>query len=164
MGAKEHKKHRYSLKVGVITVSSTRDVNSDESGKILLNYVEENGHNICDYTVVKDSKLDILESLFSMLKKCDAVIVNGGTGISPYDVTYDSIVPAFDKKLDGFGELFRMISYEEVGTAAILSRATAGIIGGKLIFLVPGSPNAVKTASKIIFSEINHMWYEIHKE
>ncbi len=164
MSVKEHKKHRYSLKIGVITVSSTRDVNSDESGKIIMKKVEENGHQVCDYTVVKDSKLDILESIFPMLKKCDAVIVNGGTGISPYDVTYESIAPIFDKRLDGFGELFRMVSYKEIGTATMLSRATAGIIGGKIVFLVPGSPNAVKTASQIIFSEMNHIWYEIHKE
>ena len=164
MSVKEHKKHHYYLNIGIITVSSTRNKETDESGKILMQNVKENGHKICDYAVVKDSKLDILESLFSMLKKCDAVIVNGGTGISPYDVTYESIAPIFDKRLDGFGELFRMVSYEEIGTATMLSRATAGIIGGKIVFLVPGSPNAVKTASQIIFSEMSHIWYEIHKE
>ncbi len=164
MGVEEHKKHRYSLKIGVITVSSTRNEETDESGKLLMENIEGNGHEMCDYTVVKDSKLDILYSLFSMLQKCDAVIINGGTGISHYDVTYESVTPIFDKRLDGFGEIFRKISYDEIGASAIMSRATAGIIAGKIVFLVPGSPNAVKTASQIIFSEINHIWYEIHKE
>ena len=164
MGVKEHKKHHYSLKIGVITVSSTRNKDLDKSGKILMRLIEENKHNICDYSVVKDSKLEIINSLFSLLKKCDAIIINGGTGISPYDITYESITPIFDKKIDGFGELFRMISYKEIGTAAMLSRATAGVIKGKIVFLIPGSPNAVETASRIIFSEINHIWYEIHKE
>ncbi len=163
MGVKEHKKHIYSLRIGVITVSSTRDEESDESGKIIMRKIEENGHRLCGYDIVKDSKLEILASLFSMLKNCDAIIVNGGTGISGKDITYESIVPVFDRELKGFGEIFRWKSYEDIGTATIMSRATAGIICNRIVFLVPGSPNAVKTACEIIFEEINHIWYELHK-
>ncbi len=164
MGHEEHKKHRYNLKIAVITVSSTRDQKEDISGKILLEKIEEEGHKRCGYIVVKDDKLEILHALFKFLPSCDAVIVNGGTGISKKDVTYDSVVPVFDKELRGFGEIFRMMSYQEIGTPAMMSRATAGVIEDKLIFLTPGSPNAVRTASEIIFKEIEHMWYEVHKE
>ena len=164
MGHEEHKKHRYSLRIGVITVSSTRDEKKDVSGKILKEEIEKNGHKPCGYEVVKDDKIEILHALFSMLRVCDAVIVNGGTGISRKDVTYDSVVKNFDKELVGFGEIFRKISYDEIGTAAMMSRATAGIIEGRVVFLTPGSPNAVRTASSLIFSEIEHIWYEMHKE
>ncbi len=164
MGHEEHKKHHYSLRIAVITVSSTRTENEDRSGKILLEEIEKRGHKKCSYSVVKDDKIEILNSLFNSLSACDAVIINGGTGISKKDVTYDSVVRVFDKELTGFGEIFRKVSYDEIGTPALMSRATAGIISDKLIFLTPGSPNAVRTASKIIFSEIEHMWYEIHKE
>ncbi len=164
MGVKEHKKHRYSLKIGVITVSSTRDMKNDESGKILKDEIANHGHTICNYSIVKDDKFEILTTLLSMLRDCNAIIINGGTGISPKDVTYETVTPLFDKELPGFGEIFRHVSYEEIGTAAMMSRATAGVLANKIIFLIPGSPNAVKTASPIIFAEIEHMWYELHKE
>ncbi len=164
MGHREHKRHHYSLKIGIITVSSTRGENDDLSGKILKEAIGENGHVTSGYLIVKDDKLKILRALFNLLDTCDAVIVNGGTGISKKDVTYDSIVPVFDKELQGFGEIFRMVSYQEIGTPAMMSRATAGVIGDKIVFLTPGSPNAVRTASEIIFKEIEHMWYEVHKE
>ncbi len=164
MGVKEHKKHRYSLKIGVITVSSTRTMKNDESGKILKDEITNHGHTICNYSIVKDDKFEILTTLLSMLRDCNAIIINGGTGISPKDVTYETVTPLFDKELPGFGEIFRHVSYEEIGTAAMMSRATAGVLANKIIFLIPGSPNAVKTASPIIFAEIEHMWYELHKE
>ncbi len=164
MGHEEHKRHRYSLKIGVITVSSTRSPENDASGKILRESVVKHGHELCDYTLVKDDKIEILNALFSMLRNCDAVIINGGTGMSLRDVTYDSVVPVLDKELRGFGELFRIKSYEEIGTPAMMSRATAGVISGKIVYLIPGSPGAARTASPLIFAEIDHIWYEIHKE
>ena len=164
MGVEEHKKHKYTLKIGVITVSSSRNERTDESGKIIMEEIEKNGHELCEYTVIKDSKLDILHALFNFLPSCDAVIFNGGTGISKKDVTVDSIEPVLDKKLPGFGEIFRMLSYEEIGTAAMMSRALAGVCCGKLIFVIPGSKGAARTGCRVIFSEIEHMWYELSKE
>ncbi len=164
MGVKEHKRHKYSLKIGVITVSSTRNKENDESGKIIMENIEKYGHEVCEYTVVKDSKEEILRALFNFMPYCDAIILNGGTGMSRKDVTVDSIEPILDKKLDGFGEIFRMKSYEEIGTAAMMSRALAGVCCGKLIFLIPGSKGAAKTGCEVIFQEINHMWYELHKD
>jgi len=164
MGVKEHKRHAYSLKIGVITVSSTRSQENDESGKIIMEEIEKHGHEVCEYTLVKDSKLEILNAVFNFLPNCDVLILNGGTGISLRDVTVDSIEPILDKKLVGFGEIFRLKSYEEIGTAAMMSRALAGVCCGKLIFVIPGSKGAAKTACEVIFSEINHMWYELNKE
>ncbi len=164
MGHQEHKKHSYHLRIGVITVSSTRDERSDESGKIIAEEIKKHGHEVCGYKVVKDSKLDILAALFFLLQDCDAVILNGGTGISKRDVTVDSVAPILDKELLGFGEIFRMKSYQEIGTAALMTRALAGVCCDKLIFAIPGSPNAAKTGCEIIFEEINHMWYELHKD
>ncbi len=164
MGVEEHKRHRYKLKIGVITVSSTRDKESDESGKIIMENIEKHGHEVCEYTVVKDSKEEILRALFNFLPHCDAVILNGGTGISRKDVTVDSIEPVLDKKLTGFGEIFRMRSYEEIGTAAMMSRALAGVCCGKLVFAIPGSKGAARTGCELIFEEINHMWYELNRD
>ena len=164
MGVKEHKKHTYNLRIGVLTVSSTRNKDTDESGKIIMDAIERNGHKVCGYDVVKDSKLDILRGLFHLLPICDVVILNGGTGISPKDVTAETIKAVLDKELVGFGEIFRLKSYEEIGTAAMMSRAIGGICCGKLIFSIPGSKGAAKTGCEVIFSEINHMWYELNKE
>ncbi len=164
MGVKEHKKHSYRLKIGVITVSSTRNEETDESGKIIMDEVEKHGHEVCEYAVVKDSKLEILHALLNFLPKCDAIVLNGGTGMSRKDVTVDSIEGILDKKLPGFGEIFRLKSYEEIGTAAMMSRALAGVCCGKLIFAIPGSKGAAKTGCQAIFSEINHMWYEINRD
>ncbi len=164
MSVNEHKSHRYKLKIGVITVSSTRTERTDESGKLLKDEIVKRGHELCHYAVVKDSKLEILNALFNALMVCDAVILSGGTGISKYDITADSIESVLDKSLPGFGEIFRLRSYDEIGTAAMLSRAVAGVCCDKLVFAVPGSKNAVKSAAELIFEEIEHMWYEIHKE
>ena len=164
MGVKEHKKHNYTLKIGVITVSSTRTKDTDESGKIIMEAIEKNGHKICGYDVVKDLKLDILQGLFHLLQNCDVVILNGGTGISSRDVTAETIKAILDKELVGFGEIFRLKSYEEIGTAAMMSRAIGGVCCEKLIFSIPGSKGAAKTGCDVIFSEINHMWYELNKE
>ena len=164
MGVEEHKKHRYTLRIGVITVSSTRTKETDKSGKIIMDEIERRGHKVCGYEVAKDSKLEILSTLFSFLKECDAVIINGGTGISSRDVTVDSILPILDKELNGFGELFRFKSYQEIGTAAMMSRALGGVCCGKLVFAIPGSQGAARTGCELIFDEIEHMWYELYKE
>jgi len=164
MGHKEHKRHKYALKIGVITVSSTRTEDTDESGKIIMEEIGKHGHEVCEYGVVKDSKLEILHAIFDFLPKCDVVILNGGTGISLRDVTAETVEAILDKKLVGFGEIFRMRSYDEIGTAAMMSRAVAGVCCGKLVFAIPGSKGAARTGSEVIFSEIDHMWYELTKE
>jgi len=148
---------RFDIKV--ITVSDTRTIEDDESGDIIESKLENAGHNIVR-DIVTDEKLKILKSLSNNF---DAFIFCGGTGISSRDVTYDTFEPIFDKKIPGFGEYFRKLSFEEVGSRAILTRATAGSISKKAIFVIPGSSNAAKIGAKIISKEISHIINHLKK-
>jgi molybdenum cofactor biosynthesis protein B len=150
----------------VITVSSTRTKDVDGSGKTIIGYLEGNGHTVLYYDLVKDDVSKISWSLAHALNEegVAAVIINGGTGISKKDVTVEAIKPFLEKELVGFGEIFRYLSYMEVGSPAILSRAVAGVSRGKLIFCLPGSTNACKLAmEKLIVPELGHTIYEIMK-
>ncbi len=122
-------------------------------------------------TIIPDSEQHINKILVEVMKdnSIDSIIFSGGTGLSPKDVTYETIEPRLEKKFNGFGELFRYLSYNEIGTSAMLSRATAGILKrkkkNKVVFLLPGSPNAVKLAlERIIIPELGHILYLINKE
>lgn len=163
MGHAEHKHNApETVKCVVITVSDTRDVDKDTSGKLIKEKLSEMNHDIIGYEIVKDDKEEILQAL----EKYDAqvFIFNGGTGISKRDVTPDCIKDVLDKELPGFGELFRSLSYEEIGSAAMLSRAVAGIYDEKVIFSIPGSTGAVKTAmEELILPELGHVVYEVNK-
>ncbi|MFW5928724.1 MAG: MogA/MoaB family molybdenum cofactor biosynthesis protein [Thermoplasmatota archaeon] len=163
MGHEEHKHNApETVKCVVITVSDTRDVDKDTSGKLIKEKLSEMNHDIIGYEIVKDDKEEILQAL----EKYDAqvFIFNGGTGISKRDVTPDCMKDVLDKELPGFGELFRSLSYEEIGPAAMLSRAVAGIYDEKIIFSIPGSTGAVKTAmEELILPELGHVVYEVNK-
>jgi molybdenum cofactor biosynthesis protein B len=124
------------------------------------------GHNVVDYRIVPDEPEQIREILIDWIRRDDvhAVFTNGGTGIAARDTTYDAISGMLDKRIDGFGELFRMLSWQEVGPAAMLSRAVAGVAGDTLIVAMPGSTNAVRLAlTKLIVPELGHLVYEIAK-
>ncbi|WGI17202.1 MogA/MoaB family molybdenum cofactor biosynthesis protein [Methanonatronarchaeum sp. AMET-Sl] len=142
------------FKIKVITVSDTRTLKNDKSGEIIQNELERKGHKITR-EIIKDEQTKIAKSLKN--NDHDAYIYCGGTGISKRDVTVETLTPLFDKKIPGFGEYFRKKSFEEVGTRAMLTRATAGIKNQKPIFAIPGSKNASKLASKIISKEIGHI-------
>jgi len=169
MGVEEHKKHgaEFKLFCGVITVSDTRGHVDDVSGKAIIDALSQAGHKPLYYKVVRDDKDAIgaeIEGALSQ-KGLAAIIINGGSGIGKRDVTVEAATPFFDKKLPGFGELFRMLSYEEVGSAAMMSRATAGIAGGIPIFVLPGSPKSVQLAmDKLIIPELGHLHHELHRE
>ncbi|RZN62967.1 molybdenum cofactor biosynthesis protein B [Methanonatronarchaeum sp. AMET6-2] len=143
-----------TFKIKVVTVSDTRTLENDESGKIIEEKLKEKGHEV-ERKVVEDDKKQIAGAL----KQCsyEALIYCGGTGISKRDVTVETLSPLFDKKLPGFGEYFRKKSFEEIGSKAMLSRATAGITGQTPIFIIPGSTNASELGSKIISREIGHI-------
>ncbi|MCL4497588.1 MAG: molybdenum cofactor biosynthesis protein MoaB [Deltaproteobacteria bacterium] len=172
MGHIEHKKNinaKKRLSVYVITLSDTRKESEDESGNYIKKTLASAGHEVSGYALIKDDE-DLLESLIVKVcgeeykPKTDAVIINGGTGVSFKDITYETLKNLYDKELYGFGEIFRSLSYNEIGTAAIMSRASAGIYNGKIIFSVPGSINAVTLAmNNIILKEIGHLYYEISK-
>jgi molybdenum cofactor biosynthesis protein B len=163
----EHKKHAYkSVNCGVITVSSTRKKEDDVSGKTIISLLEGNGHTVLYYDVILDDISLITTSLEHAQENegISAVIINGGTGIGKSDVTIEALKPILEKELVGFGELFRYLSYKEVGSPAILSRATAGVSKGKIVFCLPGSTNACKMAmEKLILPELGHIVYELSK-
>ena len=146
---------------GVITVSDTRTEGDDISGRIVREILKNGGAKVVRYALVKDDVSEIRVALQTMLsnEKVDVIVLNGGTGIAPRDVTPEAIEPYLDKRIEGFGELFRSLSFGEIGTASMLSRALAGVTrNGIVIFALPGSPDAVKLAmEKIIMPELRHL-------
>jgi len=168
MAVHEHKSRRQSVNCMIITVSDTRTKETDKSGNLMEELLKEVGHTIKKREIVKDDK----ENIRSVIEKgalnseVDVILTNGGTGISYRDVTYETIQELLDKELSGFGEIFRMLSYEEdIGSAAIMSRAIAGVYNHTAIFSTPGSSGAVKLAmEKLILPELNHIVYEIKKD
>lgn len=153
----EHLKE-IQIRVAVITVSTTRTEETDTSGRTIRDLLTGSGFQVTFSAIVKDDIGAIRSVLARALPEADAVIFNGGTGLTPDDCTIEAVDPFFEKKMEGFGELFRMLSYEEIGTSALLSRAAAGISGGKAIFCIPGSTGAVKLATAgIILPELRHI-------
>jgi molybdopterin adenylyltransferase len=150
----------YHVNCAVITVSDTRTPETDKSGNFIKQSLLNAGHLVASYMLVKDEPDQILVRMLDLGKRpeIDAIILNGGTGIAPRDTTYDAIAGLFEKNLPGFGEMFRYLSWQEVGSRAIASRSEAGIYMGKLVFSLPGSSNAVKLAiEQLILPEIVHL-------
>jgi molybdenum cofactor biosynthesis protein B len=154
MKAVPHKKILPLVMYGVITISDScyQGKKEDISGKYLQELLSAE-----KYTLVPDHEENIVDAIQSMKGQVDVLVTTGGTGLSPRDVTIEVLSSLFDRTISGFGELFRMLSYEEVGTACLLSSATAGIIMGTLIFCLPGSLNAVKLGGSLIAEEAPHM-------
>jgi molybdenum cofactor biosynthesis protein B len=161
MSVHEHKeKGKKSIRCFIITVSDTRDETTDTSGQAIKNFLDHDKHQTIGYRIVKDEPAQIETLLNEVLAQndVDAVIVNGGTGIAPRDGTYEVVSRFLEKKLDGFGEVFRYLSYLDIGSAAIMSRAAAGSAHGKILISLPGSKGAVTLAmEKLILPEIRHM-------
>jgi molybdenum cofactor biosynthesis protein B len=142
----------------VLTVSDTRTLETETSGAAIASLLEGAGHRVVDRQVVRDEPDQVIAAVRTALTRVQAVITTGGTGIARRDSTYEALAGLFDKTVDGFGELFRMLSWEQVGAAAMLSRATAGTIGDRVVFLLPGSEAAVRLAmEKLILPELGHV-------
>lgn len=152
-----------SVPIAIVTVSDTRTPETDTSGQLIRQLVEAAGHHVVDYRIVKDEPDQVAQALADFSAGAARLIIfNGGTGISQRDRTYDVVSKRLEKTLPGFGELFRMLSYEQVGAAAMLSRATAGVYRNRVIFSLPGSPNAVQLAlEKLILPEMQHLAWEL---
>jgi molybdenum cofactor biosynthesis protein B len=149
-----------SISCAVITISDSRTEETDESGKFLKDRLAAAGHQVLFYALLKNDSEAIRKTITNLLARSDlqVVITTGGTGASHRDVTIETITPLLEKKLDGFGELFRYLTFQEIGTTSVMSRAMAGVISGKVIISLPGSLNAVTLAlEKIILPEIGHM-------
>lgn len=161
MSVAEHKtKGKKSIRCYVITVSDSRDETTDTSGQTIRSCLSAEGHETSAYRIVKDEPVQIEALLNEALAgpDVDAVIVNGGTGIAPRDGTFEVVGRLLEKKLDGFGEIFRYLSYLDIGSAAIMSRAAAGTARGKVLISLPGSKGAVSLAmEKLILPELRHM-------
>jgi len=164
VGADEHKsKAPKSVKVAVITVSDTRSEKDDFSGNAISELLTAAGHIIVRKDIVKDDQELIRAALRGLIEDANvqAVVLNGGTGVSSRDVTLEAVHDFEEKQLPGFGELFRMLSYAEIGSAAIMSRATAFATEGKAVFCLPGSEKAVRLATtKLIAPELGHLVWE----
>ncbi|WP_107667160.1 molybdenum cofactor biosynthesis protein B [Cyanothece sp. BG0011] len=153
-----------SLACAIVTVSDTRTPESDRSGQLLNQRLTDAGHQIINYDILKDEPQDIIAHIQQLKQenRIDVIILNGGTGIAPRDTTYDALEGLLDKTLPGFGELFRYLSYQEIGSRALASRAIAGVYQNILIFSLPGSSNAVKLAlDKLIVPELIHLTKQI---
>ncbi|MDZ4763061.1 MAG: MogA/MoaB family molybdenum cofactor biosynthesis protein [Chloroflexota bacterium] len=166
MGASEHrtKAGHDPVTLAIVTVSDTRTPDTDANRQYIERRMTELGHLVAAYRLIKDEPDQVAAALdeLAALSAVRIILFNGGTGISPRDTTYDVISRLLEKTLPGFGELFRALSYAEVGAAAMLSRATAGVYKGTLVFSMPGSPNAVQVAlEKLILPEINHLAWEV---
>jgi molybdopterin adenylyltransferase len=161
MGRNEHLKQAPKIiKISIITVSTTRSAAEDKSGSWIKRECEKEGHEITDYRIVTDNRHEITKAISATIDthRPDIVIVNGGTGISSSDVTIEAVKPLFTKELTGFSILFATLSFQQIDSAAILSRATAGVIGNTALFCMPGSLNACKLACiELIFPEIPHL-------
>lgn len=165
-----HVEHRQegprTVRLFVITASDTRGEAEDRSGAFLREAAAAAGHSVVGYRIVKDDPAEIRAALAAAATAgAEAVVVNGGTGIAGRDRTYEAVAGVIEKRIDGFGELFRSLSYAEIGSAAMLSRAVAGTWGGRVIFSVPGSTAAVRLAwEKLIGPEVGHVLRELRKD
>ena len=147
-----------AVRIAVLTISDTRDEESDTSGHVLAERVKAAGHELVDTAICKDSIVEIREKIQGWVAtgEVEAIITTGGTGITGRDVTPEAIEPLFDKKLDGFSVIFHLVSYQSVGLSTLQSRATAGIINGVFVFCLPGSNGAVKDGwDKVISAQLD---------
>ncbi|GIV61320.1 MAG: molybdenum cofactor biosynthesis protein B [Rhodothermaceae bacterium] len=150
------------VRCAVVTVSDTRTEETDTSGALMRRRLAEEGHDVVHYVLVPDEPDLIAEHLDVLAGEVEVILFNGGTGISRRDTTYEALSARMEKTLPGFGELFRMLSYEEIGPGAMLSRATAGVYRDTLIFATPGSTNAVRLAlERLILPELRHLVWEL---
>jgi molybdopterin adenylyltransferase len=158
--AEHREKSGLTAGVAVITLSMSRSLDTDKSGDVIQKLLEENGHRVAVRKVIPDSKNILRASLRELVRnrKIQAIITTGGTGLAPMDVTIEAVRGMLDKELPGFTSLFMLLSYSEVRSAAMLSRALAGTIKGRIIFCLPGSPRACKLAMEsLILPELGHI-------
>jgi molybdenum cofactor biosynthesis protein B len=150
----------------VLTVSDTRTPQNDTSGLAIRDLLVTAGHHVAGWAIIKDDEAQVTRSVRERIadEQVQAIITTGGTGITSRDSTYEAVQALLDKRLDGFGELFRMLSFQEIGSAAMMSRAVAGSIGRKAVFVLPGSEKAVRLAmTRLVIPELGHVLQQLSK-
>jgi molybdopterin adenylyltransferase len=165
VSGQEHRKDApASVRCFVLTISDTRTEANDTSGDAIVELLTGAGHEIVGRHIVRDDPAAVREVVHTNRSTADVVVTTGGTGISARDSTYEALAALLDKRLDGFGELFRMLSYAQIGAAAMLSRAVAGSIGSTAVFALPGSEHAVRLAmTTLILPEVGHVVRELRR-
>jgi molybdopterin adenylyltransferase len=166
MGVIDHKsKATCPVRCKVVTISDTRTKETDRSGALIIDLLKHEQMNIVDYEIVKDDREAIQAAIQLAGAEVDVILMNGGTGFTKRDVTVEAVQELLEKEMVGFGELFRFLSYEEIGSASMLSRAIAGTIERKIVFCMPGSTNAVRLAmEKLILPELRHLVWELQRQ
>ena len=167
MSQQEHKaRGPASVACFVLTVSDTRTEDTDTSGRAIRDLLTAAGHGVSGHAIVRDEPTEVRDQVRTRCHDTatQVIITTGGTGITSRDGTYEAVDGLLEKRLDGFGELFRMLSFQEIGSAAMMSRATAGTAQGKVIFVLPGSENAVRLAmTRLIIPELAHVVQQVRK-
>jgi molybdenum cofactor biosynthesis protein B len=163
----EHKQHA-PKRIGcmVVTCSDSRTLDTDTSGQLIMRLLKDQGHEVVAYHLIKDEPAQIRSKVEEGCadQQVQAIVINGGTGIARRDSTFEAVDGMLEKRLDGFGEIFRFLTYQEIGSPAIMSRATAGILKDRVLFSTPGSENAVRLAmEKLILPELGHLVRELTK-
>jgi molybdenum cofactor biosynthesis protein B len=161
----EHRKTAVTeVRCAVLTISDTRTLDTDVSGRIIVELLEGAGHVVASRQILRDEPKDVHDAVLSQVGGVDAIVTTGGTGITSRDSTYEAIAGLIEKQLDGFGELFRALSYQEIGSAAMLTRASAGVARGTAIFILPGSEHAVRLGmTRLILPELGHVVRELRR-
>ena len=163
----EHKSHApASVGCYVLTVSDSRTPDTDTGGRLIRELLEGAGHIVTGHAIVKDEPADVTAAVRGQLADANSkvIITTGGTGITSRDGTFEAIDGLLEKRLDGFGELFRMLSFEDIGSSAMMSRAIAGTASRKAVFVLPGSPNAVRLAmTRLILPELGHVVQQLNR-
>jgi molybdenum cofactor biosynthesis protein B len=163
----EHKAHAPThVSCFVLTISDTRTLETETSGRAIADLLIEHGHAVIDRAIVRDEPTEVARLVREQAARPDveAILTTGGTGLSRRDATYEALIGLFDKRLDGFGELFRALSFQAIGPPAMLSRACAGVVNGRIVFALPGSEHAVRLAmTRLILPELGHIRQELTK-
>ena len=161
----EHRKAAVTgVRCAVLTISDTRALETDVSGRAIVDLLEGAGHLVTKRQILHDDPKDVRDAVLAQLGGVDAIVTTGGTGITSRDSTFEAIAGLLEKRLDGFGELFRSLSYQEIGSAAMMTRATAGVARGTAVFILPGSEHAVRLGmTKLILPELGHVVRELRR-
>ncbi len=166
MSVEEHKAWApRRVSCAVITASDSRTEESDDAGRYVQQALTDAGHEVTFYSVVKDEEGAIKAALGRAMERASVIIVNGGTGLAPRDVTIETVEPLIEKRLEEFGEIFRWLSYQDIGSAAIMSRALAGVVGDRFVACLPGAPKADRLAvEKLLLPEIGHIVQQLQRK